>query len=184
MKQHFHKFQWYYLIFLGIIFLGLAGYYVIRLGHYPLAIVNGDIVSASHFNEEFAAAYRYYSLSLRGEKNVDLRGREFVREIRRATLNDLLEKALISQELESRVGGELSRLVESKLAAQKIDRRSIEESAKVLYGLTLADFTQLVLVPQAEREILEGRLFLENKKSRFAGNFSGSVKRNRQKFFI
>lgn len=163
MKEHYHKFQWFYMTFLAIIFSGLSAYYVIHLGYYPVAIVNYNLISARSLSDEYAVAYRYYAKVLGENSDVDLNSNELKKELRRATLNDLIEKSLIYQELKSKVGKELAYLIEGKINLEGINKEKLEEAASVLYGLSLADFKEMVLVPKAQKEILEGRLFLEKK---------------------
>ena len=162
MIEHVRKFQWYYLTFLVIVFAGLGFYYLVHFGFYPLAVINGSLVSARSFNEEFVLAYQYYARALAGQ--TDVSSKEFQKELRRATLNSLIQKALISAGLKEKVGNDLDSIVENKISAQKIDSQTLEQAARAVYGLSLADFKQMVLIPQAQREILEGRLTLEKKK--------------------
>lgn len=166
MREHYHKFQWFYLTFLGLIFVGLAGYYLIHFGYYPVAVVNTEIISAKDLNYEFSLAYRYYSVVLGNKHGYDVESREFRRELRGAALENLIEKSLIYKEAKARIGRELERLVDNKINKEITNQQSVEEAAKLLYGMNLADFKELVLVPQARKEILEGRLFLEKKDFR------------------
>jgi hypothetical protein len=155
------NFQHFFLTFLAIIFVGLASYYVVHFGYYPIAIVNGSVIFSRSLTDEYFVAYRYYA-NLLGPQNEEVASLEFKKELRRAVLNDLIEKSLIRQELKTRVGKDLNSLVENKtkISAKGDD---MEEAANLLYGLSLVDFREMVLVPKAQREILEGRLFLENK---------------------
>jgi len=67
----------------------------------------------------------------------------------------LIENVLIKSELKIKVGADLPALVKKKIPP-------FQESAAAVYGLTGAEFKELVLTPQAHRELLEGRLSLEN----------------------
>ena len=44
---------------------------------------------------------------------------------------------------------------------RNIDEPALKHAAENLYGMTLVDFNEMILIPQARREILEGRLYLE-----------------------
>ncbi len=156
--------QRYFTTFLLILFVGLGAYYLIHFGYYPVAIVNHAVVTANNFENEYAVAYHYYSQALADSQDTDVRSLDFKKELRRAVMENMVVQALISQDLVERVGKDLPGIVENKiLSAQKSDTKTIAETAKVLYGLNLADFKSLVLVPQAQKEILQGRLFLEKK---------------------
>ncbi len=147
-----------------IVFVSLGAYYFVRFGYYPVAIINFRLITASALNEEYAVVYRYYAGAvLLPGKNVEMESLEFKKELRRATLQDLIEKSLISQELEKRVGRDLVGIVEKKINFSTDNKQNLEEAARLLYGLNLADFKEMILAPRAEREILEGRLFLEKK---------------------
>lgn len=157
--------QKYFTTFLAILFVGLGAYYVVHFGYYPVAVVDRSLVTANRFETEYAVAYHYYLRALANSEDTDPRGRDFKIELRRAVLEDLIDQVLISRDLIVRVGKELPEIVENKIvAAQKADLKTIEETAKLLYGLSLADFKALVLEPQAKKEILQGRLFLEKKE--------------------
>ncbi len=157
--------QRYFTTFLLILFVGLGAYYLVHYGYYPVAVVNSQIITANRFEIEYAVAYNYYVRALSVSKDTDPRTREFKKELRRAVLDNLLEQALVRQDLSSRVGKELNQIVQGKiLNSQKLDPKTLEETARVIYGLDLSEFESLVLVPQAQKEILQGRLFLEKKE--------------------
>lgn len=156
--------QRYFTTFLLILFVGLGGYYLVHYGYYPIALVNSQIITANRFEIEYAVAYNYYVRALSDAKDTDPKARDFKRELRRAVLDNLIEQALVQQDLNVRVGKDLNQIVQGKiLNSQKLDPKTLEETARVVYGLDLSDFQSLVLVPQAEKEILQGRLFLEKK---------------------
>ncbi|MEK7640560.1 MAG: SurA N-terminal domain-containing protein [Patescibacteria group bacterium] len=154
--------QRYFTTFLLILFVGLGAYYLVHYGYYPVALVNSQIITANHFEVEYAVAYNYYVRALSSSGDTDPRTREFKKELRRAVLDNLVEQALVQQDLNVRVGKELNQIVQGKiLNSQKLDPKTLEETARVVYGLDLSEFESLVLVPQAQKEILQGRLFLE-----------------------
>lgn len=139
-------------------FFGLGVYYLAHNGLYPVIIVNSKFIFQRTFEKEFQAAAVYYQNALRtysGNSNLnreDLRG--FFQEIRRAALDNLIENTLIYNELQRRAGKALNEIVDKKLPAFK-------ESAVALYGMTAEEFKKMVLIPQARREVLEGRFLLE-----------------------
>lgn len=139
------------ILFLAIIFFGLLGYYLIHGGLYPVAIVNGSPIWARDLIIQRGAAIVYYQNALRVSFP---EGSKDLTEIRRAALDKLIENVLIYKELRNRVGAELGGLVDRKMPVFK-------DSVAAIYGLTPAKFKELVLEPQARRELLEGRLFLD-----------------------
>ncbi|KKU85054.1 MAG: hypothetical protein UY14_C0035G0008 [Parcubacteria group bacterium GW2011_GWA1_47_9] len=148
----------FFITFLIIIFVGLGVYYFDRLGYYPVALVNGTIISARALNEEFDLAYQYYASVMTVSNKTILESPDFHKDLRRAALNDLIEKTLIRQELEKQVGNGLAGAVDEKVGIRAEDKRDLEDAAQALYGVSLAEFTDLVLVPKAYREILGDRL--------------------------
>ncbi|MBI2024584.1 MAG: SurA N-terminal domain-containing protein [Candidatus Harrisonbacteria bacterium] len=159
MKDQLNKFV---IGFLALIFVGLASYFVVRSGYYPVAIVNSQIIIARSLDREFIVAYQYYSRILAEQNGINVKSNNFKKELRRASLQDIIEKTLIRQELNKQIGGQLSVLIQERLNNSG-DLSKIEEAAKLLYGLELAEFEKLILVPRAEREILENQFSSEGK---------------------
>ena len=144
----------YKIVFLAIMFFGLSAYYFANNKYYPVAVVNGEFISARDFEREFNAALVYYQNVIRtySEQRVDLASvGDFVFELRRATLDNLIEDVLVYNELEDRVSNGLDEAVARKIP-------DFNESAAALYGLSVADFKEMVLVPQAHRELLSSQL--------------------------
>lgn len=157
--------QKYFTGFLVIIFFGLGAYYLVHFGYYPVAVVGAKIITANRLDVEYAVAHNYYVRALSGSDETDPESREFKRELRRAVMENLIEQSLIQQDLAQRLGKDLASVIDGKLLGiQQKDPKILEETARLLYGIDLSDFTSLVLVPQAHKEILQGRLFLEKVK--------------------
>ena len=147
----------YKLAFLAIMFSGLTAYLFVHNGYYPVAIVDSRMILARDFEREFNSALIYYqnALATYSDQKIDLtRVADFVLELRRATLDNLIEDVLISNELKGRLGDSLEKVLVEKLP-------SFNESAAALYGLTPSEFKERVLVPQAHREFLESYLVKE-----------------------
>lgn len=144
------------ILFLSIIFLGLLSYYLIHSGNYPLAVVNGSFIFAKDFNLQYNSAVVYYQnfLRARPEEQTKIRdAKDFLQKLRRATLDKLVENVLIYKELKIQVGGQLAELVGRKIP-------DFKDSVAAFYGLDREQFKSFVLEPEARREVLGGRLFL------------------------
>ena len=157
------------ILFLAIIFVGIVSYYFIHFGHYPVAIVNGKFITAKALNEEYLVAFQYYvrTLANLGQENddyVDPNSPVVHKELRRAAMHDLIDKALVTEELKKRIGKDVDSAVDNRISAVNADNKEVAEAAKLLYGLDIESFKSMVLVPQAEKELLEGSLYLEQKK--------------------
>ena len=148
------------LTFLTIIFFGLGLYYLAQGGIYPMAIVNNTIISKRDFIKNYQAAAVYYRNALKTYAGKEIKGKsanEFMLELKRAVLDSLIENVLIYSELKNQVGDQLTALLEDKIPPFK------ESAALTVYGLNAADFKEIVLAPQARKEILENQLSLKNK---------------------
>ena len=149
-------------LFLAVV-VAVAAYAVFR-GTYPVVVANGTIISNETYENKYAAAFSYYrsALATYTDANAEF-GEAERRELRRAVLEGLIEEALIHEELLRREPKELGAVVENKIAKALADP-DFPGATRTLYGLTSGGARRYLLVPQAEREILEGRLFLEKRE--------------------
>ncbi len=149
------------IIFFAIIGLGLGTLILIRNGLYPVTFVNFHFISAKTLEKDYDAAYRYfYNALLTYGSNPDVLKQEVSqKEIRRATLNKLITDCFIYDEVKRRIGGNLDEITE-KIISQNVDSAKLEQAVKEIYGLGIEDFKKRVLVSQAHREILEGRMLV------------------------
>ena len=150
------------VLFVGLIALGVSVYYAIALGFYPIAIVNGSMVSVARFEETEGFVKSYYEKAEAtyrlGAESQNLPHHE---EILSATLDKLISYELLYAEAKTKVGRDLSAVVDQKLASIKMDSSTLEKAVDTIYGLTIDRFKEAVLVPQAWEEIVRGRLFAE-----------------------
>ncbi len=153
------------IVFFIIIGSGLSAYLLVHNGLYPVTIVNFHMISAKTLEKDYDAAFRYFynALSTYGSNPEVLQREVSQKEIRRATLNKLITDRLIYDEVKKRIGGSLDEITE-KIIDQNINSAKLEQAVEKIYGLKMEDFKQQILVTQAHREILEGRM-LVNKES-------------------
>ena len=148
-----------YILFLIIVAGGALLAFSASSGYYPIAIVGNRIVLARAFWKNYEAAEIYYGNLERtygaSSTIVSANG-----EFEKLVLEALVEGSLIHTEALRELGGDLSYLIEEKLGKFESDAR-LKEAAAAVYGLNAYDFKNEILVPQAEREILSGRLFLK-----------------------
>lgn len=143
----------YYIIFLVIMAAGLGVYFAANQGWYPVVIINSRFISARAWTKQIEAASQYYRVVLQASNLPQ----DVVEEIRRSALDKLVENAIIYGELKSGADN-VDALVAAKLDALKLDSGKIGEASAALYGLEFNEFKELVLVPEARREILFERL--------------------------
>lgn len=149
------------ILFLSItLFIILVALFV--LGWYPIMMVNGNLVSARDFSaQENLLKNSYANLEKKvGVANIILPDE---RAMALALLNQLVEQTLIHVALTKEVSPDVLRyLLEEKL--QRVDADpSLKDATESLYGAPLVGVRVAIFLPQAERDILTSRLFLEGK---------------------
>lgn len=135
-----------------------------RAGSYPAATINGEMLLRGDYDLSYAAAKRFYENSFKayGQSEQPVDPAQFSQELSRASLDSLIESLLIRQGLYQALGeGKAKNLVNEKLAAAQTSEVSAEK-IQTLYGLSLKDFSRIVLVPTAEKELLLKELQRQN----------------------
>lgn len=152
------------IIFILILVFGI----IANLNYYPVISVNNVPISAKKLNINMRAAIYYFNTYKKLQEERGLNQNAFAslkelsqEEIKLFVLNQLIENELIHQEAEKRIGSNLKDLVNEKI--NNYLNPELESAALEIYGLNKNDFKNEILIPQAEKDILAGRLFLENK---------------------
>lgn len=156
-------------IFIWLIgFLILVIFIVLQLNFYPVALTSKWIITDRQFNKIVESSLVYYqktfSVYTTSTPIVDAK---FQKEIKRAALDKLIEDKIINEILSEKLGSkELERLANDKLTTLSVNN-DIANASQALYNLSLKDFKNLVLMPEAKREILteQGINLQEIKKS-------------------
>lgn len=147
---------------IGFIILMLGGValgYVAKAGLYPVAIVSppdggSKLVWAKTLNRATAAALNYY-------RQMGARpGLSEIKQIRQATLDKIIENLLISKKLEE-LGDPGIKAIPQQVIEKYGHRPELAPAAAAIYGLGLAEFYELILIPQAQREWLQQKLAAE-----------------------
>ncbi|MCX6702834.1 MAG: hypothetical protein NTW60_03135 [Candidatus Wolfebacteria bacterium] len=139
----------------------MAGIYFAATGSYPVEFVNWQPVPYGTYNIDSEVAINYYNKTSNG----NLAGNDkAIMEIRRAILESLVEDRLIEFELQKRIKtDDLRAIINDKINSVVRDSGAdTEKQIRETYGLSMADFKEYVLRPQAKREILEARLLLDD----------------------
>ncbi|MDO8516201.1 MAG: hypothetical protein Q7S28_03055 [bacterium] len=145
------------LAVLGVIAFGI-------LGSYPIASVNSKLILARELGTMYRASMAYQNnlIAFYNAQNgsTTLQAPPDA-EVERSVLNQLIESRLVRAELERAQDPEvLKTLIEGKFDQYKAS--DFEKQATV-FGLTLNDYKDLILVPQAEHDILWNSLFVQGK---------------------
>ena len=142
---------------------GITAFMFIRFNYYPIAFVGAEPISARRVVMNYQSALRYHQNLQNTYAPYAAAETPPSAELRASVLSSLVEAALIHRGVTREVGGSLKNLVRSKVEKYDRDQR-FKLAAETLYGLRFADFKREVLVPQAEKDILSGRLFLKGEK--------------------
>ncbi len=142
--------------------IAMGAYYTVHSGYYPAAIIGSRVVTARTLNEAVGAVAHYYEQALKTYSVTDtsLKDKQIsIPEVRRLTLDKMIENEFVSRELEATVGNDLTRLVAAKINTAELQDPEFGKAVATLYGLTRERFRIFVLEPQAREEILQNTKF-------------------------
>jgi hypothetical protein len=152
---------------IALVVCGGAAAFMISAGYYPIAFVGNRPLLARDFWRNYRAAATYYENFARtysaSSTDIGYVVQATQTELERSVLEALIERRLVHVEAENEIGGNLQGLIEERIGKFENDGE-LQKAASAVYGLSAADFRREVLVPQAEREILTGQLFLKGEK--------------------
>ncbi len=154
-------------IIIGLIGLLILVFFVLLgLNLYPVAFTSDWLITQKQLNKITAASLVYYQKTLSVyATSTPIIDAELKKEIKRAALDKMIEDKLIDETLTKKLGAEkLKKSVNEKLANLSLNGE-IANASQILYNLSLNDFKNLVLTPEAKREILkEQRIVLQEIK--------------------
>ncbi len=145
--------------------IGLFGYKAAWGGFFPLVFVNFLPIYSNEIDRDLSLAYTYYQNAMiySGGDPTKLESRESYNELKRAVIDEAISREIIYRELESIMGrSEIDEISGRNIEKALDGRADTEEGVEKLYGLNLEDFKAQILLPQARKEILEGRMTLKN----------------------
>lgn len=124
---------------------------------YDVATVNGASITA----RQFSANYRMSSFLVNNIRKANATTTLMSdNELKAIVLTELIERSLVESAVKAEVGDDLNDLVARKVEKYANDA-TLKNAALTLYGGTFEEYKQEVLIPQAERDILAGRLYLK-----------------------
>lgn len=145
-----------------VFILGVAGGILLILvmtGLYPVALVDGSPIfqrtwkkaqnAAKTFTNAQAQSSRADPIDFTSSEN-----QELLLDVMRGTLTSLIEDSAIRQKGDEVVDG-LGVLSRERVADALRQVKDPAAAAKLVYGLSLDDFRELVLLPQARRDVLK-----------------------------
>ncbi len=151
-----------FIIYAALICLSaLLIWLLIANGFWPVAVVNYQPIFYRDWSLGYGAAYRFYENELiRSKSDVKiLVDEKYKQELKRASLESLINEKIIHQELVSMFGRrELARLVGGKVDKIDLNKEEMKKGTELLYGLPAENFRRIILIPKAEEEILGEKL--------------------------
>jgi len=172
------KYKNKFLVLIVIVFIA-SGIYFFVSRNYPIAFVDNSSILNSDFQGSYLINYNFYSNSLKANNQdaIILKSDDVIKELKRATLDVLIEQEIIDNELNKRVkADDLLKMIDEKVSVAGLNSDKFKKEVEFLYGASAENIKKLVLIPKAKEEILEGRLILENSQ---ADNFDDWVKQKK-----
>lgn len=147
----------------GVILVG--GMVIGVTGLWPVARVGVSPITYAAFRDNFMMADHFYrsNIKIGGKSDQVVNTKEVQHDLQRVTMEGLINRILIDRELARRYNaGDLERLIANKVAGVDLTSEGMVKAMDLMYGLTPGEFRELVLIPKAKQEILEGNLSLRN----------------------
>lgn len=151
------------------------------IGFYPIAIVDGSLIWFKTWNRSFQATGHALVVQARSggtQLNLDP---AVVAVIKKDTLAALIENqitARVGRKLFAKFDDESEKRVKDAMGVSK----NIGEAAQLMYGLNVADFHDLILLPQSREELAQE--ILEKEHIHFAAWLSGIKKKAHVTIFV
>ena len=150
-----------------LVIIGVSAGYLLAFGYYPVALVGDRFISANTFYKNYRAAALYSqqvdkaNVQLSQTTDASTTTPLTPDQLRVGVMDQLVESIIIDGALAQELSqGEIATLVDQKVS--KYDQSaSLRQAAAGLFGFSYADFKDKVLVPQAQRDILTGRIYLK-----------------------
>ncbi len=145
--------RYFVTIFFIVLGSGFGTFYLVRQGWYPVAIINSEIIWGYNLDKEARVAEYYYQQSLTTSEKEGLKNNNN-KQVRVAVLKNIIERKLVSDALRQKLNNiELTASI-NNIISPYLENPNLEQAAVALYDLNLADFYKLIVIPQAEKELL------------------------------
>lgn len=155
----------FYTVFLLLIISAFAAVYFFKIGWYPLAIADSNLIWGWQLDKEAQSAMAYYSQTIKTYNIPGVDDEEIMLmedDLKRASLERIIDKIIISKSLKSLEGDGAEDLVNDKID-KYLENNKLESAASALFNLSFKDFIEIILVPQAEKELVEEKIKAEKR---------------------
>ncbi len=138
----------------------LVIYGMVSNGFFPAAYADGEFISIRAQEAQLAAATSYYDVIIKQappQGNTPKSVKEILPEIRRGVTEKLIENSIIRRQFLKKIN-DSQKLVDAKVNDPALDKEEAKKNIKALYGMEVPAFKQMVLVPQARKELLAAKV--------------------------
>jgi hypothetical protein len=150
------------LFILSIIFVALLSFYIFRNGHYPVALVHGEWISARQFNREHTVYGQVFEEYARTNRLVVSTSDAFIREVGRNGFNRLIEATLIQRSIQGLPGRAAEKEIKRQVRADQKNPNNAQ-LRETIGNIDEKEFVKVLLQPRAEREFLKNYLAEQGK---------------------
>ena len=138
----------------------LVVYAFISNGFFPAAYADGEFISARTQEAQVTAAVTYYDTIIKQappQGSAPKSVKEITPEIRRGVVEKLIENSIVRHQFAKKLGT-AKQLIDAKVNDPALDKDETKKNIKALYGLDIPAFKQMVLMPQARKELLAAKI--------------------------
>jgi len=170
------------IIILLIIGTAACSYFGLRNGVYPAVIVNWSPVSQKNVDDYYKSSLNYFAKELftYGSNPALLEDTATQQEIKRAVIEKLIEDKIVYAEAKKQAGKDLEEIADKKIS-DALTNKDIQEAVTAILGSDLDYYIEKELRPMAYREIVEGRMLLNNENF---GEWLENAKNNSSVFVL
>jgi|GEM_PF-1750790 len=138
----------------------IALFYGINAKVYPVATVNNSFISTRSFQLAASAAQAYYGAIGLPAQVASTTQAQFISQMRMVALQALIEDRLVTARLEElfEPSDLAAAMTERTSAALASSSEQTTVAVKELFGLSLDEFQEIILAPQARIELLQSEL--------------------------
>ena len=150
-----------FIVFLSIVAAGILLFTVVSGGYYPIGMVDRTFIMSRQFRKDYRAISLSYwnTVKLYQPESENEQAMPKSTDVQAAVLDRLIETILVRAAVKDELGDDFDRLLANKV--DKFDGDAeLQAKSLALYGLAFPDIKQEILVPQAEQDLLSGRLFM------------------------
>ncbi len=152
----------FFIILLLMVGVGIGGYILVKGDVFPVAVVDSGFISARTFDRSVKALAQYYEVSAKNAaaNNKPVPVSPGTAALKKAMLAQLIQDELIARNFHAVAGKDADAVVLKKLESVKDKTESAEfqNAVRAFYGLSIDEFKDFVLIPEARREVITDAL--------------------------